>query len=219
MTTTTPQIEVRDMRIIHRTFRNVYDESARLVRANPTPSPRRVAFLADHIDFGLSMLHHHHESEDLLLYPVLISRVPAQAAHTEDVEHEHLQVAGAIATAERACATWRAYPTPDTGEALASSLTELNDQLQSHLDDEERDIVPLAAANLTQQEWEAIGAHSRAEIPRDKMPIAFGMILEPLDDADRAFMKGHLPAPVRLLFPLLIQRPWDKYADTLRNGT
>jgi hypothetical protein len=50
-------IDVRDMAIIHRAFRNVYQESARLVRAAPVPSPGRVTFLADHIDFGIAMLH------------------------------------------------------------------------------------------------------------------------------------------------------------------
>ena len=69
-------IEVRDTRIVQITFRYSYDESARLVRASLTPSPGRVRFLADHIDFGVEMLHHHHESEDLLLYPTLIERVP-----------------------------------------------------------------------------------------------------------------------------------------------
>jgi hypothetical protein len=67
-------IDVRDMAIVHRTFRNVYEESAKLVRAAPTPSPGRVTFLADHIDFALAALHHHHEGEDALLYPKLIER-------------------------------------------------------------------------------------------------------------------------------------------------
>jgi hypothetical protein len=51
------------------------------------------------------------------------------------------------------------------------------------------------------------------------MAVAFGMLLEPLDESDRAFMKRGLPLPVRMLFPLLIQRPWKKYASTLREGT
>ncbi|HUW15798.1 MAG TPA: hemerythrin domain-containing protein, partial [Actinomycetes bacterium] len=65
-------IEVRDMAIVHRTFRAAYDESARLVRAETDPTPDRVTFLADHIDFGLLLLHHHHESEDALLWPKLL---------------------------------------------------------------------------------------------------------------------------------------------------
>jgi hemerythrin-like domain-containing protein len=218
MSTAQP-IDVRDMAIIHRTFRNVYDESARLVRAAPTPSPARVTFLADHIDFGLAMLHVHHEGEDELLYPKLVERAPEQAAVTEEVEHEHLLIKTALDAASAACTAWRQRPSAETGEALAASLDQLNSITQPHLDDEEQKVVPLAAVTLTQQEWEAVGKHSVAQIPSKKRGIAFGMILEPLGEADRAYMMRVLPAPVRMLSPFLIERPWKKYAATLRTGT
>lgn len=211
-------IDVRDMAIVHQTFRRAYQESAQLVRANPTPSAHRVTFLADHVDFGVSLLHHHHGGEDELLYPLLIERVPDQAVHTEQVEHEHQEVAGHIDAVSAACAAWRAAPSAETGEALAASLEALNDRLQEHLDDEERDIVPLAAVTLTQDEWEQLGRHAMGQIPKDKLGIAFGMLCEPLSEDDQHFMRGHLPAAVRLLSPLVITRPWHKYRDELRNG-
>ncbi len=212
-------IDVRDMAIVHATFRALYEEAAQLVRSNPTPSPARVTFLADHIDFGVGMLHHHHESEDELLYPKMIERAPEQAAMIEEVEKQHQDVTATIDTASAACAAWRAQPSAETGEALAASLQNLNATLQPHLDDEEQRIVPLAATTITQAEWAAMGENARASIPRDKMPVAFGMLLEPLNEDDRAFMKAELPAPVRLLYPILIDRPWKKYARTLREGT
>jgi hemerythrin-like domain-containing protein len=211
-------IDVRDMAIVHKTFRAGYAEAAELVRAAPTPKPDRVKFLADHIDFLLMMLHVHHASEDELLYPVLVQRAPEQAAMTEHVGHEHQLVEGSIEAAQVACAAWRRGPSTDTGEALAASLVQLNEVLQPHLDDEEREVVPLAAVTLTQQEWDAFGHHSVSQIPRNMRPTAFGMLLDPLDESERAFMKRTLPAPVRLLYPLLIDRPWRKYAATLRNG-
>jgi hypothetical protein len=209
-------IEVRDMAIIHRTFRRAYEECARLVRAAPAPSAARVRFLADHIDFGLAMLHLHHEGEDELLYPKLIERAPDQAAITQEVEHEHQLVKTVLDAASAACAAWRERPSAETGEALAASLDELNAVAQRHLDDEEQKVVPLAAVTVTQEEWDALGKHGVAQIPRDKRGIAFGMILEPLDKADRAYMMSFLPAPVRMLSPFLIERPWKKYAATLR---
>jgi hemerythrin-like domain-containing protein len=212
-------IDVRDMAIIHRTFRNAYHESAQLVLAAPVPSPRRVTFLADHIDFGIAALHIHHEGEDVLLYPKLIQRVPEQAPMTEQVDHEHQTIKTALDAASAACAAWRARPSAETGEALAAALDQVNSVVQTHLDDEEQKIVPLAAVTLTQQEWDALGKHGVAQIPRNKRAIAFGMILEPLDEADRAYMKNTLPTPVRMLYPLLIERPWKKYATTLRTGT
>jgi hemerythrin-like domain-containing protein len=218
MSTAQP-IDVRDMAIVHRTFRNVYEESARLVRAAPTPSSERVTFLADHIDFALAALHHHHEDEDELLYPRLIERVPEQAPMTEHVEHEHLLIKTALDAASAACAAWRGRPSAETGEALAAALDHLNTAVQPHLDDEEQKVVPLAAVTFTQQEWDEMGERGAAWIPRNKRGIAFGMILEPLSQADRAFMMRSLPAPVRLLYPILIDRPWKKYAATLRTGT
>jgi len=218
MTTTQP-IDVRDMAIVHRTFRNVYEESARLVRAAPTPSPGRVTFLADHIDFGLAALHHHHEDEDELLYPKLIERVPAQAPMTEQVEHEHVLIKTALEAASAACSAWRQRPSAETGEALAAALDHLNEVVQPHLDDEEQKVVPLAAVTLTQQEWDAMGKRGMNSVPRNKRGIAAGMMLEPLDADDRAYMMKHVPAPVRLLFPLMVERPWKKYAATLRTGT
>jgi hemerythrin-like domain-containing protein len=218
MSATSP-IEVRDMAIVHRTFRNAYAEAAQLVRAAPTPSAERVTFLADHVDFGIALLHHHHESEDELLYPLLIERAPEQAGTTEEVAHEHELVQSALDAVTSACAAWRRQPSAETGEALADSLVELNVVLQPHLDDEEQKVVPLAAVTLTQAEWDALGERARAGIPRNKMAVAFGMLLEPLNEEDKAYMKGQLPAPVRILYPFLIQRPWTKYASTLRTGT
>jgi hypothetical protein len=130
VTAASQPIDVRQMAIAHRTFRDAYSESARLVRAAPTPSPARVRFLAD-----------------------------------------------------------------QTGEALAVALDELNAVLEPHLRDEEQKVVPLAAVTLTQEEWDALGDHVLAQIPPDKKSIAFGMLLEPLDEADRAVMMGVLPTP------------------------
>src|SRR5215472_5525827 len=98
-------IEVRDMAIVHRLFRQAYEEAAQLVRAAPAPSPERVTFLADHIDLALAGLHIHHEDEDTLLYPKLIERAPEQAQMIEQVEHEHQVITTALDAASAACAT------------------------------------------------------------------------------------------------------------------
>jgi len=207
------------MAIVHRLFRQAYDEAARLVRAGPAPSPERVTFLADHIDLALGGLHSHHQDEDELLYPKLIERVPEQAPMTEQVEHEHQVIAAALDAASAACMAWRQRPSAETGEALAAALDHLNEVVQPHLDDEEQKIVPLAAVTLTQQEWDAMGKRGMSSVPRNKRAIVAGMMLEPLDAEERAYMMKHVPAPMRLLFPLLVDRPWKKYASTLRTGT
>lgn len=212
-------VDVREMRIVHETFRRMFSQAADLVRANPTPSPQRVTFLADHIDFGLSMLHHHHANEDDFMYPILVERAPEEREAIDRIEHQHKEVSGAIDAVTAACAAWRAAPSPDTAQALASSMENVNAVLQPHLDEEEAVIVPLAARVMKEKEWKLLGERSRDSIPKDRMGAAFGMLLEPLNDDDRRYMKADLPLPVRLLFPVIIQRPWNAYRDTLLNGT
>jgi hemerythrin-like domain-containing protein len=212
-------IDVRDMAIVHRTFREAYDEAAQLVRGATTASDTRVGFLADHVDFCIAMLHIHHEGEDDLLYPPLIERAPEQAPVTEEIEHEHESIRAALDVATARCNAWRQSPSASTAADLATALDALSSELDRHLDDEEAKVIPLAAITLTQQEWDAIGEHAVAQIPRKQRGIAFGMILDPLDEDERAYMKRSLPAPVRVLSPLLIDRPWKKYASTLRSGT
>ena len=218
MSTSEP-IKVRDMAIVHCTFRKAFDEAAQLVRAAPSPSSGRVTFLADHIDLAIAGLHIHHEDEDALLYPKLIERAPEQAQTTEQVEHEHQLITTALDAASAACATWRERPSAETGEALAAALDHLNKTVQPHLDDEEQKVVPLAAVMLTQQEWDAMARSGVSKIPRNKRAIAFGMMLDALDDEERAYMLKTVPAPMRMLMPLLVERPWRNYAATLRTGT
>jgi hypothetical protein len=117
---------------------------------------------------------------------------------TEQVDHEHQTIRTALDGASAACAAWRSRPSAETGEALAAALDRVNAVVQPHLDDEEQEIVPLAAVTLTQPEWDALGKHGVGQIPRSKRPIAFGMILEPLGAADRAYMMGScLPRAMR----------------------
>jgi len=104
-------------------------------------------------------------------------------------------------------------------QALASALGHLNTVVQPHLDDEEQKVVPLAAVTLTQQEWDALGKSGISKVPRQKRAIAFGMMLDALDGEERAYMLKTIPAPMRMLLPVMIERPWRKYAATLRTGT
>ena len=102
---------------------------------------------------------------------------------------------------------------------MAAALDHLNEVVQPHLDDEEQKVVPLAAVTLTQQEWDALGKAGMRSVPRKKRGIAAGMMLDALDEEERAYMLKAVPAPMRLLMPILVERPWKKYAATLRTGT
>jgi hypothetical protein len=124
---------------------------------------------------------------------------------------------GPVALAEVAGA-----PAPRLGN-LTSRQKDVLDQFNSvahhHLDDEEQKVVPLAAVTLSQQERDALEKHTVAKIPRNKRPIAFGMVRDPLNETDREFMLRTLPRPVRMARGILIERPWKRYVTSLRAGS
>lgn len=212
-------INVRDMHIVHMTFRTAFDQSAELIRANPTPSQHRVEFLVDHIEFGIASLHHHHEAEDALMFPLLAERLPEHRALFDHMDSQHRDISAALDGVHAGCRAWRGDTTSANGLALADALDHLVTLLVPHLDEEEAVVVPLVAVTLSTKEWEAVGEKARSGIPRDKLAIAFGMITEPLNDDDRRYMESHLPFFVRLLSGPLLRRPWEKYRAELLTGT
>jgi hemerythrin-like domain-containing protein len=215
MTTQTP-IEVRDMGIVHRTLRSTFDESAALVRAASDPTPERVAFLAQHISLTLDLLHVHHTGEDECLWPVLVERAPDDAEMVREVADQHSGVDSAIQHVRQLVDAWRQSADAAAQGALADALENLTTTLSAHLDDEERLVVPLAAVTMTQDEWNAIGEHARGSIPQEQIFLVFGMLLEPLDDDERAFMLAPLPPPVRELWDTVGEPGWEQYSAQLR---
>ena len=150
---------------------------------------------------------------------VRCQRAPDHAARTEQIDHEHRVVKESIDAALSACAKWRSAPSLESADRLATSLDDLNTALLPHLDNEEREIVPLAAVTVTQREWKSLAKHGIAAIPGNKKLIAFGMILEPLNPVDRVYMLSNLPPPVKMLYRAVGRRAWNRYATTLRSGT
>jgi hypothetical protein len=53
-------------------------------------------------------------------------------------------------------------------------------------------------------------------VPQDAKPAE---VKRRSHDDPSAYVKNFLPPPVRILYPLLIGRPWKKYASTLRTET
>lgn len=211
-------IDVRDMAIVHKTFRTTYAESAGLVADSADAPGRRVAFLADHIDFTLTLLHLHHGGEDAVLWPLLIERAPDEASMVQRVADQHHDVSSGIERVGVANRAWRDAPSADTRAALTGTLNELSAVLNHHLDDEEQLVVPLAARTMTQAEWNSLGEHARAGIPQDKMFVAFGLLLDPLTREERDVLFAEVPEPVQQLWASIGEQTWKTYATELRDA-
>lgn len=205
-----PGCDTSDMNMIHGMFRRALEEGPGLVRAVPADDGERLAAVSSHVDDLIARLHGHHRGEDLLLWDQLAARAPACAKHVADMRTEHAAVAALLDALEPLVQTWRGSGKPEDGDKVATALEAVRTTLFAHLGEEEAVILPVASGAFTQQEWDKIGAHARAEIPRDRMLIQLGYILSSMTPtAARAWAKKELPAPVRLLYRLVGKRQFE----------
>ncbi len=207
------EVDTRDMVVVHTAFRREFGLAPGLVRGVSDGDLRRAAVVADHLDLLTTMLHHHHATEDRLLWPALHQRVPAELDATISLmERQHERIhAGNDAVAKR-LPTWRATALAEAGEALAEALEEVDAALTEHLAAEEELLLPIAARHLTREEWLRLGEEGMAGLKGSQLPLAFGMLQYQGDPEVVAEMLSHAPALARLLMPVMAPRAFARYS-------
>jgi iron-sulfur cluster repair protein YtfE (RIC family) len=215
-TTATTLTDVHDMVVVHRAFRREFGLIPQLVRAVPAGDTARAAVLARHARLILEGLHLHHTSEDDILWPLLLERCPPDAELVERMEAQHSAVDGYIQQLTPALVRWETEARPAVAEEVASTFEALRAALVEHLDEEEREILPLAARHVSQEEWSRLGEAGVEKMTRQQLPLFFGAALEEADPDERREMLAVLPAPVRLLARTLFAWQYRRYVSRVR---
>lgn len=206
-----------DMPVVHRAFRNELHSIPDLIGAVRDGDATRAATVNAHLRFIVTVLHHHHAAEDDLIWPKLHARVPMRDDDITRMEHEHQAVAAGVDAAMSAGAVWAKTGATADAEPLLSAVAQLIGLVDVHLDDEERDVVPLIEEYITAPEWKQLIARGAAILrthPKLGLVIA-GFVLEGVSEEDgRRFLAG-VPAPARLLWHLVGVRLYERYRAVL----
>ncbi|TDN92437.1 hemerythrin domain-containing protein [Microbacterium sp. BK668] len=203
--------------LVHRIFRWMYSQLPMLIREVAPEDLVRAETVGVYAKLYFDALHLHHETEDLMLWDRLTAREPGCAAHVDRMKAQHRDVAERLGRIEPQLAPWVATADPGRRDALARDIESLHDTLVVHLDQEEDDIMPVAGAVMSQQEWDELETHTRAELtarrkewPRDVMSLQLGLLLASVPPSERdEWYRTNVPAPVRLLYLLLLKRRYD----------
>jgi hypothetical protein len=198
-TSSAPLTDVHDMVVVHRGFRREFWLLPELVRAVPAGDTDRAAVLAAHARLVLTGLHLHHTAE-------LVHRMEAQ--------HERVEQHTERLTA--ALNRWEAEARPAVTEEVAATFDALRTALLEHLDEEEREILPLAARHVSPEEWDELGQHGIAAMTRSQLPLMFGAVLEEATPEETVEMLAKLPLPVRLLARTVFLPRYRRYVRRVR---
>ncbi|GGK45240.1 hemerythrin domain-containing protein [Nocardia camponoti] len=190
-------VNTQDMEIVHRAFRRESRLLIDLVAAVTPGDTTRARVLAAHFrDYRLG-LKNHHEGEDELLWPPLLSRVDMEADIVLRMEVQHQRIEATFTALDKAVPAWESTAGIAERDALVAALVAHRAALIEHLDDEEATLLPLASRYVTEQEWASLGEHLVANTPKLTLLTLFGMVLEDASPQERALLLSVLPAPVR----------------------
>jgi hemerythrin-like domain-containing protein len=202
MSQTKDPVDTWEMVVVHRLFRREFGLAPGLIRRVAEGDRQRSAVVADHLASLAEGLHHHHTTEDELLWPILLARVDElDAGLVHRMETQHDTVATLMDRAGELLPRWRAEADPTTGEELANIFDKLSVALNEHLAEEEDEVLPLCSRHLTQAEWDALGKRGQEAIPKGARAfVSLGAILVDAAPSERTRFLAQLPLPARVLW-------------------
>jgi len=209
--TSAPRPDVTDMYAVHGVFRDTLGAVPRLVGGIQPGDAARVALIANYYENILNFLEAHHDGEEKLLFPLLRERCAGEDPLIDELVAQHQEAIELLEEAQRMLAAW---PTGDAAsqKAAEDALEALHAQLVAHLDEEEARVLPLAAANLSMEEWGALPGHGLAKLHGDKIWLILGLIRERMTEEQRAAMLEHMPPPALDMWTGFGEQAFKDYA-------
>ena len=202
--------DTREMIVVHNTFRRGFGDLPGLIRGVADGDSDRAGVIAGFYTEIAAGLHHHHTGEDELLWPKLLERVDVDQAFVLRAEEQHARVSALLERGEPTAAAFARGAGALARERFAELADELNAALCEHMADEERSVLPLVERFITVAEWHELAERGRASIPKDRLLIQVGWILDGLPDDDRREFLAHLPLAARIAWRLLGKRQYRK---------
>ena len=202
--------DTAEMVFVHNSFRKQFGNLPGLVRGVAPGDRARAAVVVGFLGELTTALHHHHEGEDELMWPLLLERAPMDSELILRMEEQHERIGELYHRAADHSAAFAAAADPRSRTDLAETLTELTAALVEHLHDEEVEILPLVERVMTVPQWEALGERGRAGIPKDRLLVFLGFMLDANSPARGREFLTHMPAPARLAWRLIGRRAFAK---------
>lgn len=188
-TQVTDKPDLTGFMLAHGALRNEFGRLAVVLRSFPSPERRKL--FESQLALVTGELQRHHSAEDEWVWPPLLMRAPDSAETIKALEAEHKAIDPWLATAID-------IEADDTERADA--LEKLHELICAHLDNEEREAVPLISRHIAADEWHAIGERQVKAIPRNELPNAFGMLASNGKPELVSRALSQLPLPIRLMF-------------------
>jgi len=211
--------DTRTMGIVHSALRRDLVR-LRLVLGTPAArEPRRRTAIAEHLRWAMGFLHAHHRGEDDGLYPLVLRRNPGAGRLVALMDADHAAISPAMAGVDEA-ARAHLVDAGHSDDALGSALERLSEVLLPHLAREEREMMPVVSASITEREWRHWDQEFNIK-PKGMLALAEEghWILDGLDPAGREHIEHLVPPVPRFVLVRLMGGGYRRKRSTLWGGT
>ncbi|BBH18343.1 hypothetical protein Back2_26300 [Nocardioides baekrokdamisoli] len=179
--------------VIHAALRRDFERLRAATAALEVGDTARVHALREAWDFIWGELHHHHITEDRLVWPFVLERDLVPRDLTDQMEAEHQRMAIACGRLSEAFRELEAQPTTAHLIALRAQLEFAVKVAEEHLVHEERDVMPVLEPHWGTPAWKVV----EREMAKVSPFTAGGMMAWLQDGSDpvvHAALRRHFPA-------------------------
>lgn len=157
-------------------------------------------------------LHHHHETEDQQLWPMILKASPETAAELESLSTEHHQLDAALAALEAA-----PIASDSDRQTLHLAAEEVRTLVHRHLDHEEPVLFPALTEHVSPESWTAFSEQVIATSPTEAAHLTIGFFDEVGTPEEVAQILAGLPEPAQQFVPMM--REQARAALAVLSGT
>jgi iron-sulfur cluster repair protein YtfE (RIC family) len=148
--------------------------------------------------FLVKTLHHHHESEDNVLWPMITASAPEISDSLTQLSTEHDELDAALDLLE-------SLPVRQDGDraALRNAAVVVRDVVHLHLEHEEPLLFPALRAHVTPQAWTEFSQHVIATSPPDGAHLLIALFDQVGSTEEVEMILSSLPEPARAFVPAM----------------
>lgn len=163
-------------------------------------TPGRARAISQYIELLCDSIHHHHTTEDEVLWPVITASVGSHVDLGELTDDHAALEPRLVQLRARAAAFRLSNGDRRVAFVMAIELAELLALLTGHINDEELEVFPLITDHVSVTDWQTVEAAARGG---SRMSFDVPRSMAVMTDDERVALAHSTPMGVRALFAML----------------
>ena len=116
------------------------------------------------------------------------------------IADQHALVIEPMDVARASLSSWRTRPGAASADAFVAAMADVDEKMRPHFVDEEDEVLVIASAYLSPEEWGALPGHALQSLGDNRPWLALGLVREGLTDEHRALQLAGMPPPLQQLW-------------------